>query len=59
MILPPSLIEKLPKAAQVLADTAYDSDKFREFLTTRGSTPAIPERVRSIATREYAKTVSS
>jgi putative transposase len=37
----PGLIEKLPKAAQVLADTAYDSDKFREFLTTRGSTPVI------------------
>lgn len=37
----PSLIERLPKAAQVLADTAYDSDKFREFLMTRGSTPVI------------------
>jgi putative transposase len=37
----PGLIEKLPKAAQVLADTAYDSDKFREFLIARGSTPVI------------------
>ena len=37
----PGLIETLPKAAQVLADTAYDSDKFREFLTARGSTPVI------------------
>jgi transposase len=35
----PGLIEKLPKAAQVLADTAYESDKFREFLIARGSTP--------------------
>jgi len=35
------LIDKLPKAAQVLADTAYDSDKFREFLIARGSTPVI------------------
>ena len=35
------LIDKLPKAAQVLADTAYDSDKFREFLIARGSTPII------------------
>jgi transposase len=35
------LINKLPKAAQVLADTAYDSDKFREFLIARGSTPVI------------------
>ena len=37
----PGLIEKLPTAAQVLADTAYDSDKFREFLIARGSTPVI------------------
>jgi transposase len=36
-----SLIDSLPKAAQVLADTAYDSDKFREFLIARGSTPVI------------------
>jgi transposase len=35
------LIDKLPKAARVLADTAYDSDKFREFLIARGSTPVI------------------
>jgi transposase len=35
------LIERLPKAAQVLADAAYDSDKFREFLIARGSTPVI------------------
>jgi transposase len=35
------LIDKLPKAAKVLADTAYDSDKFREFLIARGSTTLI------------------
>jgi putative transposase len=35
------LIDNLPKAAEVLADTAYDSDKFREFLIARGSTPVI------------------
>jgi transposase len=35
------LIDRLPKAAQVLADTAYDSDEFREFLMARGSTPVI------------------
>jgi transposase len=35
------LIDPLPTAALVLADTAYDSDKFREFLTDRGSTPVI------------------
>jgi transposase len=43
------LIDKLPKAAEVPADTAYDSDKFREFLIARGSSaiikpkPAEPE----------------
>ena len=35
------LIDSLPKAAQVLADTAYDRDKFREFLIARSSTPVI------------------
>jgi putative transposase len=35
------LIDKLPNAAHVLADTAYDSDKFREFLIARGSIPVI------------------
>jgi putative transposase len=36
-----SLIEKLPKAARLLADTAYDSDKFRQFLIARGTIPVI------------------
>ena len=35
------LIVTLPVAARVLADTAYDSDKFREFLRDRGSVPII------------------
>jgi len=39
--LAPGHIEELPKAAQVLADTAYDSDEFREFLIAMGSTPVI------------------
>ncbi len=37
----PGLIKPLPRAATVLADTAYDSDEFREFLIARGSTPVI------------------
>jgi transposase len=46
----PGLIEKLPTAAQVLADTAYDSDKFRQFLIARGSTPVIkPNPTRKIS----------
>jgi putative transposase len=35
------LIETLPKAAQLLADTAYDSDQFRQFLIARGTIPVI------------------
>ena len=35
------LIDNLPKAAEVLTDTAYDSDKFREFLIARGRIPVI------------------
>jgi len=35
------LITPLPKVDQVLGDTAYDSDRFREFLTERGSVPVI------------------
>jgi transposase len=34
------LIDKPSTAALVLADTAYDSDKFRKFVTERGSTAA-------------------
>ena len=48
------LIDNLPKAAEVLADTAYDSDKFREFLIARGSTPVIkpnPTRKKNPAVR--------
>jgi putative transposase len=37
----PSLIGKLPAAAYVLADAAYDSDKFRQFLAERGSIAVI------------------
>ena len=37
----PGRIDKQPKAAQVLADTTYDSDKFRELLIAWGSTPVI------------------
>jgi hypothetical protein len=41
------LIGTLPEAAQALADTAYDSDKFREFLIAgaapRSSSPIRPQ----------------
>jgi transposase len=36
------LLKPLPVATHLLADTAYDADRFRAFLTERGSTPVIP-----------------
>ena len=35
------LLKPLPAATYLLADTAYDADHFRAFLTERGSTPVI------------------
>ena len=37
----PGLIEALPKAEHLLADTAYDSDTLRQLLLHRGTTPVI------------------
>jgi len=36
-----ALLEPLPVAKHLLADSAYDSDDFRAFLARRGSTPVI------------------
>jgi transposase len=36
-----TLLEPLPVAAALFADTAYDSAQFRGFLTCRGTTPVI------------------
>lgn len=43
--LPPAagLITPLPPAESLLADAAYDSDAFREFLAVRGTTPDIKQ----------------
>jgi putative transposase len=35
------LLKPLPAPTHLLADTAYDADHFRAFLTERGSTPVI------------------
>jgi transposase len=35
------LLEPLPVAAALIGDTAYDSDRFRQFLIGRGTTPVI------------------
>jgi transposase len=37
------LVEKVPAATTMLGDTAYDSDRFRAFLTDRGTTPEIKQ----------------
>ncbi len=43
----PSLIKALPPAKHLLADTAYDGDKFRQTLLDGGTTPVIkPNPVR-------------
>jgi IS5 family transposase len=39
----PGLLELLPPAMTLLADAAYDSDAFRQFLTKRGTTPIIKQ----------------
>jgi predicted transposase YbfD/YdcC/transposase len=39
----PGLIEPLPPAKSLLADTAYDSEAFRDFPTGRGTTPVIKQ----------------
>ena len=39
----PALIEPLPPAKTLLADAAYDSEAFRNFLTGRGTTPVIKQ----------------
>lgn len=38
------LIDKLPKAKELLADRGYDADWFRQTLTAKGITPCIPPR---------------
>jgi putative transposase len=40
------LIERLPPAKSLLADAAYDSNAFHEFLTGRGTTPVIKQNPR-------------
>ena len=42
MPIAPSLIAPLPPTRLCAADTAYDSDAFRQFLIDRGTQPVIP-----------------
>ena len=48
----PALIERLPAAEHLLADTAYDSDAFRRMLTERNTVAVIkpnPTRKREVS----------
>jgi transposase len=48
----PALIERLPAADHLLADTAYDSDTFRQMLAERNTIAVIkpnPTRKREVA----------
>jgi transposase len=50
------LIEPLPPAKSLLADAAYDSNAFREFLTGRGTTPVIKHNPRRKHLHPFDKT---
>src|SRR6185437_8336355 len=50
------LIERLPPAKSLLADAAYDSNAFHEFLTGRGTTPVIKQNPRRKHLHPFDKT---
>ena len=41
-----ALVSPLPAARLCIADAAYDSDRLRQFLIARGTTPVIPNNPR-------------
>lgn len=51
------LLEKLPKAKELLADRGYDSDWFRAALVAKGIMPCIPSRKNRKRPIEYDKTL--
>ena len=50
-------IDKLPEAAEMLADRGYDADWFRKALTEKGITPCIPPRKNRKVQYDYDKTL--
>lgn len=51
------LIDKLPKAAELLADRGYDADWFRQALIGKGITPCIPPKKNRQIQYEYDKEI--
>lgn len=49
------LLDKLPKAKQLLADRGYDADWFRKELKDKGISPCIPPRKKRKNPADYDK----
>jgi transposase len=49
------LLERLPKAKQLLADRGYDADWFRTALKDKGISPCIPPRAKRKSPADYDK----
>lgn len=52
-----ALIDKFPKAKNLLADRGYDADWFRVALIEKGITPCIPSKKNRKVQYEYDKTL--
>jgi putative transposase len=52
-----ALIDKLPKAKDLLADRGYDADWFRRALIEKGIVPCIPPKKNRKVQYEYDKTL--
>lgn len=50
-----ALIEKFPKATELLADRGYDADWFRDALIDKGITPCIPPKKNRLIQHAYDK----
>ena len=51
------LLDRLPKARELLADRGYDADWFRNALKDRGISPCIPPRKKRKHPADYDKTL--
>jgi putative transposase len=52
-----SLLHRLPRAKELIADRGYDADWFRTALKRKGMTPCIPPRKHRKTQRRYCKTL--
>lgn len=51
------LLDRLPKAKELLADRGYDADWFRNGLKEKGISPCIPPRKKRKQPADYDKTL--